>query len=420
MELPVYTPSFIIVLMYYSEKYTLTLNYMRQLLAGTIALVLVMGISPAFATEQISGVSASNQVEIITEDGMIGIASPLYTTQLDPTLYEVVSGDFDGVADLLLTSDIGTFRCTGSLLESDPLGGDADTIILTAAHCIDHDLDGTNDVTAGTAKFEAAAGDQIIAINAGWTMIHPTWDGDFLRGDDIAILELVSAPTADVERYVYDTIPADDLFTDADQVGYGRSGTLATGDLLASGTKHAIINDIDGDAGPISAAFGQPASVLNYGFVTDGDNGLALNDACDVYSLCASGLGNGNDEGLSASGDSGGPTFVTPSVVTGVTSWGGTFLGLGSADINGILDSSHGELAVYTRVSTYSSWITSTMADMDKLEPGPITPVAGELMSLDNSALLIAGLSSMVWIAPAAAGLAGAGLFLVKHRANRD
>ncbi len=48
------------------------------------------------------------------------------------------------------------------------------------------------------------------------------------------------------------------------------------------------------------------------------------------------------------------------------------------------------------------------------------TPVAGELMSLDNSALLIAGLSSMVWIAPAAAGLAGAGLFLVKHRANRD
>ncbi len=49
-----------------------------------------------------------------------------------------------------------------------------------------------------------------------------------------------------------------------------------------------------------------------------------------------------------------------------------------------------------------------------------IQPVAGELLSLDNSALLIAGLSSMVWIAPAAAGLAGAGLFLVKHRANRD
>ncbi len=48
------------------------------------------------------------------------------------------------------------------------------------------------------------------------------------------------------------------------------------------------------------------------------------------------------------------------------------------------------------------------------------TAVAGELLSLDNSSLVIAGLSSMIWIAPAAAGIAGAGLFLVKHRANRD
>ncbi len=44
------------------------------------------------------------------------------------------------------------------------------------------------------------------------------------------------------------------------------------------------------------------------------------------------------------------------------------------------------------------------------------TTVAGELLSLDNSALVIAGLSSMIWIAPVAAGLAGAGLLIVKHR----
>lgn len=48
------------------------------------------------------------------------------------------------------------------------------------------------------------------------------------------------------------------------------------------------------------------------------------------------------------------------------------------------------------------------------------TVVAGELMSLDNSALMIAGLSSMIWIAPTAAGITGAGLFIVKYRANRD
>jgi hypothetical protein len=56
----------------------------------------------------------------------------------------------------------------------------------------------------------------------------------------------------------------------------------------------------------------------------------------------------------------------------------------------------------------------------DFFNPTPTFAVAGELLSLDNSALMIAGLSSMIWIAPAVAGLAGAGLFLVKHRANRD
>jgi len=46
--------------------------------------------------------------------------------------------------------------------------------------------------------------------------------------------------------------------------------------------------------------------------------------------------------------------------------------------------------------------------------------VAGELLSLDTSALMIAGLTSMsVWMIPAVVGLAGAGVYLVKFRANR-
>jgi len=45
------------------------------------------------------------------------------------------------------------------------------------------------------------------------------------------------------------------------------------------------------------------------------------------------------------------------------------------------------------------------------------TQVAGELLPLDNSALMIAGLTSMsVWMVPAVAGLAGAGVYLVKFR----
>ena len=47
--------------------------------------------------------------------------------------------------------------------------------------------------------------------------------------------------------------------------------------------------------------------------------------------------------------------------------------------------------------------------------------VAGELLPLDSTALLIGGLSSMsVFMIPAVAGLAGAAVYLVKFRANKE
>jgi uncharacterized repeat protein (TIGR01451 family) len=365
----------------------------QKFLAVPLGLVLIIGlVNPVFAYEQISGFSASNQIEILTDDGMIGVAKPLYTTALDPSQYVVApGGTFDGVADLILTSSLGgTFRCTGSLLESDPLLGFNDTIILTAAHCLDTNLDGVNDVTSGTAKFEAAMGNQIIGINPGGTVMFPGWDGLFARGDDIAIIELVSAPSSDVNRYVYDTNPDDDIGGDADQVGYGRTGNMTEGDVDASGIKHAIINDRDATADAVSILFGQPTPVPGYGFVTDSDNGLTANDACAVIGVCPAGLGNGNDEGISASGDSGGPSFASgePSVVMGVTSWGGTLFGLGQADIDNELNSSYGEFAIYTRVSQYSDWITQTLTAKGKIEsPGADLSI----LKTDNGTNAIAG-----------------------------
>ncbi len=47
--------------------------------------------------------------------------------------------------------------------------------------------------------------------------------------------------------------------------------------------------------------------------------------------------------------------------------------------------------------------------------------VAGEIIPIDSSALMIAGLTSMsVWMIPTVLGLAGVGVYLVKYRANRD
>jgi hypothetical protein len=55
--------------------------------------------------------------------------------------------------------------------------------------------------------------------------------------------------------------------------------------------------------------------------------------------------------------------------------------------------------------------------------PGPSDEpkIAGELLPLDSTALLIGGLSSMsVFMIPAVAGIAGAAVYLVKHRANKE
>jgi len=46
--------------------------------------------------------------------------------------------------------------------------------------------------------------------------------------------------------------------------------------------------------------------------------------------------------------------------------------------------------------------------------------VAGQLLPLDSTALFLAGIQSMtVWMVPTVLGLAGAGVYLVKFRANR-
>lgn len=76
-----------------------------------------------------------------------------------------------------------------------------------------------------------------------------------------------------------------------------------------------------------------------------------------------------------------------------------------------ILREDHGGLTGFT--------ILVTGDECEDCIPEP--PVAGELLSLDLSSLVIAGLTgSATWMIPALAGLAGAGIYLLKFRANRE
>jgi hypothetical protein len=69
-----------------------------------------------------------------------------------------------------------------------------------------------------------------------------------------------------------------------------------------------------------------------------------------------------------------------------------------------------GQLEAVKMNVTQTLWINAPEAQ----------PVAGELSSINSSALVIAGLSSAVWMIPMFAGIAGAGIYLIKFRANRD
>jgi hypothetical protein len=60
--------------------------------------------------------------------------------------------------------------------------------------------------------------------------------------------------------------------------------------------------------------------------------------------------------------------------------------------------------------------IESSLIDDGEIIYEDCTPVAGELLSLDSSALVIGGLGSMIWMVPAVSGVVGAGIYLVKFR----
>jgi len=138
-------------------------------------------------------------------------------------------------------------------------------------------------------------------------------------------------------------------------------------------------------------------------------------------------------------------SFTAPRQVIDVSGDGATNTGDNTPDardaalsgeidtINGIFIEGEGGLeAYYTNnviggvdefLAVASSFEDFEPAILNKLvkEVEKPKPVAGELLSLDSSALVIAGLTgSAVWMIPTIAGIAGAGMYLIKFRTNRD
>jgi len=298
------------------------------------------------------------KVKVIEGKGLKAYVMPLYTTFGNPNNYITPAGGlYDGVGDLILTRTDFTVRCSGALLSSG-------LHVLTAGHCVTDDF-GNLILQSGHVTFEGDNGNVQIPILASQTTVHPDWDGDIIRGNDLSVLLLATEAPAEITRYDIDRNGADDVGAIGDKAGYGRSGNGNDGDVLSSGTKRDGQNKYDDVADTMLQALGLnpntdfvSGSVLQYDF----DNGLSTNDGFGFF-FSNSGLGLGVAEVNSAPGDSGGPT-ITNGVITGITSYGlrlQTIFGF-STDVDSEINSTFGEFSGDTRVSSYHSFIDGVLS----------------------------------------------------------
>ncbi|NJL41569.1 MAG: S1 family peptidase [Leptolyngbyaceae cyanobacterium SM1_4_3] len=267
----------------------------------------------------------------------------IVTATSNPNSRLAAAGAYSGVARLSLTNTLGSSTsCTGSLLQ----GG---LHILTAAHCLT-DERGDRNIVSTTVSFVELPNAFSVANNGYF--IFPRWQGDFFRGDDLAILRLTRRVTG-VEQYgIYrDTDEIGQVFT---KVGYGRIGTGSEGDRvdLYGRGKLFGLNRFDARAEDFPDLIYNPISRTQLLF--DFDNGRADNNF-----FSDSDLGFGSREVNTAPGDSGSPAFIN-GLIAGITTYGER--GTGATDIDGVVNSSFGEYSSETRVSSYQRYIDRVLA----------------------------------------------------------
>jgi len=280
--------------------------------------------------------------------------------------YRTYPGDgYDGVVRV----SFGGYYGTGILL----FGGRA---VLTAAHLFEGQT-GTAEVT-----FQTSGGTQ--TLRATKILQHPDYDAE--SNNDLAIVWLpVTAPVA-ADRY--------DIYRDSDEVGqvctlsgYGQTGTGSTGATSTSNpVRLKAANRFDADAATLKAYLGYTmgwSPLAGTQLVADFDNGTSTNDALGQL-MYRHDTGLGLDEGLIAPGDSGGPAFIK-NKVAGVASYTASLSrGNIDPDIDGITNSSFGEIAAWQRVSAYQQWIDQSLRDNYPNTPTKPEEVKKEVVEGDS------------------------------------
>lgn len=217
--------------------------------------------------------------------------------------------------------------------------------VLTAAHVVD---DGTPasqfDFFVNSTNYDGAE----IFLAPGYT----NFEDSVAKGDDIALLRLATEVIGLAAANLYSE--NDEVGEVGTHVGFGRTGTGSTGDTGGPGTKRGANNTIDGLGSDFFVDVGDQL-LDDFDNPSDtGDNVFGSSTPLDL-------------EGLIAPGDSGGGWYVDFGFgheIVGIHSFTASTLADGNTN------SDYGDISGSTRVSSYFSWIESTVSPVP--EPSSI------------------------------------------------
>lgn len=228
--------------------------------------------------------------------------------------------------------------------------------VLTAAHLF-------ADTTSGASvHFETSAGSQ--TLGASRITLMPGYD-PYQDNNDLALVWLSGSAPATANRYsLYRS--SDEIGQTLTMVGYGLPGGGDSGTLSSYGGDPIRLkadNQFDADAATLKSWLGSamgwtptPGTQL----VADFDNGSTSQDALG-HLIDRPGTGLGQNEGMIAPGDSGGPAFINGQVA-GIASYVASLSRNGIyPDIDGVTNSSFGEIGAWQRVSHYQQWIDQSL-----------------------------------------------------------
>ncbi len=246
----------------------------------------------------------------------------------------VPQGTLPWVAHITVTAGATASGCSGTVI--------APNVVLTAAHCVTdlatmtlEPVEAIGVVTASvdwTSPAAQASGVTKVVVPAGFTK-YSLGDGSQYTDEDIALLELATPTTAPAVTLATD--PAD-----ADLYGAGESAEMAGWGYTKAADSTAVTRLVSAPTVVQADAECADGDLWGSGAQFDpGDQMCGLHAPADDTSLCR--------------GDSGGPLLSDAS---------GSWIQIGLAIYTEACATS--EPSFYTRIDTWSDWITAQVAEL--------------------------------------------------------